>query len=118
MSRDAGFFAEVRGEGVYGEGGGGDEAVACGLVAVCGAEAGTEVAVEEVGVAEGVFMGDGGGGEGEVAGGVVIEEEGGGEVEGPIGCEEMGGEACGGAGGGAKRVGHTSHWEGRGACLD
>ena len=72
VALDAGFFAEVGGECVDGGGGGGDEAPACFLVAVCGAEARAEVAVLEVGVREGEFLGDGGGREGEVAGGVVI----------------------------------------------
>lgn len=65
---------------------------------------------------EGEFFGEEVRGEGEVAGGVVIEEEGWGEVEGAVGdeggFEEMG-EACGGA----ERVGRTSHWGARLPCL-
>ncbi len=117
VALDTGFFAEMGGECVYGGGGGGDQAPACAFVAVGAAEAWTEVAVLEVGVGEGEFLGDGVWGEGEVARGVVIEEEGRGEVEMAAGdgggFEEMGGEACGGA----KRVRHRSHWEGRCPCL-
>ena len=61
---------------------------------------------------EGEFLGDSGGGEGEVAGGVVIEEEGGGEMEMALAVGDGGGfveRACGEA----ETVRHVSHWEGR-----
>ena len=72
VALDAGFFAEVGREGVDGGGGGGDETPACFFVAVYAAETGAEVAVKEVGVGEGEFVGHEVGGEGEVARGVVI----------------------------------------------
>jgi hypothetical protein len=47
---DAGFFAKVRADDVYFDGGGPDEAVAGLLVAIDTAETRAEVAVAEVGV--------------------------------------------------------------------
>ena len=72
VALDAGFFAEVGRDCVYGCGGGGDQTPACFFVAVGAAEARAEVAFLEVGVGEGEFLGDAVGCEGEVAGGVVI----------------------------------------------
>ena len=56
---------------------------------------------------EGAFLGDRVWGKGEVAGGVVIEEEGWREVEGAVGRDS--GEAWGKA----ETARHVSHWGGR-----
>jgi len=92
VALQARLLAKVRRDGVDGYVGGGDQACARRFVAVHAAKARAEVAVAEVGVGGTALEGCVAGREGEVAGGVVVEEEGWGEVEMAASGREAGGQ--------------------------